>query len=334
MRILLVKPFTEFSVSDVSRGIHNALADAGHDVRVYDLAKRMLYHSRAIGKEWEEDMKAVSKCASENVIVEAMYHRSDVVVIVSGLVFHPYALMLLKQGGFKTVIVHTESPYMDEEQMEWQGANPDAIAFTHDRYSAEKYGIGFLPHAYDPAIHYQRRYPTPDLECDVLMVGTGFPERIAFLEQVDWTGINLRIRGLWPNIEQSKLAPYYVEGCIPNIELPNMYAGAKICLNLHRYHPQAKSLNPRAYELAACGAFTLSDVREDGVKLFGDSVPTFSTPQELESLIRRYLSDPVGRLRCAEQARERVKDETFATRVAAIVAAVSPAAHEAALVGA
>jgi spore maturation protein CgeB len=90
------------------------------------------------------------------------------------------------------------------------------------------------------------------------------------------------------------------------------------------------SLNPRAYELAACGAFTISDRRAEGTALFGETVPTFTTAGELESLVRRYLADPAGRRRYAEQARVRVRGETFDARAAALIAAVNQPAVQAA----
>jgi hypothetical protein len=54
-------------------------------------------------------------------------------------------------------------------------------------------------------------------------------------------------------------------------------------------------MNPRAYELAACGVFHLSTARQEIAEVFGDLVPTFDTPQEASALIRQWLADDAGR---------------------------------------
>lgn len=357
MKVLFCHPAAEFSVSDVARGYRRALVKAGHDVRDYNISARMRYHAKALGEK-AEDLATVSKQASETILLEAMYHGADLVFIVSALIFHPVAIALLRMARVPTAILHTESPYEDDKQAEWNAANENIWSFTHDSFSAETRGWGFLPHAYDPEIHRPTRTrlytsamkgglfpgllmdgedpgpmitfendPVPGYESDVLFIGTGWQERISFFESIDWTGINLRLLGLWPALsETSPLRRFYTEGCVDNEEAVKYYRSAKICLNFHRAHPDARSLNPRGYELAATGAFTLTDVRSDGVKLFGDSQPTFSTAEDLSSLVRKYLADPEARRRCAVQARACVKHETFDTRVAALFATLQSAA--------
>lgn len=343
MKVLFCWPAAEFSVSDVARGYRKALVAAGHDIRDYNISARMRYHAKALGEK-AEDLATVSKQASETILLEAMYHGADLVFIVSALIFHPVAIALLRMARVPTAILHTESPYEDDKQAEWNAANENIWSFTHDSFSAETRGWGYLPHAYDPGIHRPTRSslwiddarqvhthfendPEPGYESDVLFIGTGWQERISFFESIDWTGINLRLLGLWPALsETSPLRRFYTEGCVDNEEAVKYYRSAKICLNFHRAHPDARSLNPRGYELAATGAFTLTDVRSDGVKLFGGSQPTFSTAEDLSSLVRKYLADPEARRRCAVQARACVKHETFDTRVATLFATLQSAA--------
>lgn len=344
MRILFCKPAVDYSVSDVARGLRAALVRQGHEVRDYDMAKRLVYHARAMGEVHAENIAAVSKQASENVLIEAMYHKADLVVLVSALVYHPVAIALLRMGRVPTVVLHTESPYEDAAQLEWAGANPSALHCTHDAASARKLGWFYVPHAYDPAIHrpchleefWQDPHDTAsrvivpnndadaqsDKACDVLFVGTGWPERIAFLEQVDWTGIDLRLYGIWTQLRpDSPLRPFYREGLVPNEEAVALYRAAKINLNVHRADPTAESLNPRGFELPACGAFTLTDRRREGVDLFGETMPVFDTPEELERMIRRYLADPEERTRLARAAFARVAPCTFDNRAVSLMSA-------------
>lgn len=326
MRLLLVTPAADFSVSDVARGYTHAFAAAGHDVRVFNLAQRLLYHARAIGEAWKGNVRAVSQQASEMIVVEALKQRVDLVVIVSALVVHPLALVLLRQAGVRTAVVLTESPYDDQEQADWAAADPQASIFTHERVSAARHGWHYLPHAYDPAIHHPVAPTRPP--CDVLLLGTGWPERVALLEAVDWRGLDLRLLGLWPTLtEASPLWRSYEAGCLDNAEVPGIYASARICLNLHRAHPDAQSLNPRAYELAACGAFTVTDHRAEGEALFSWSQPMVSSADSLAHVIRESLADADFREVCAAEARRRVQAETFDARAATLLAAVhQPAA--------
>lgn len=321
LRILFVRPVMDFSVSDVARGYERALGAAGHTVIPYDLGLRYAYHVRGIGPDRETQVANVSKMASETILIEAMYANVDLVMIVSALVVHPNAVWLLKQARIPVVVLHTESPYEDEKQAEWSSVYDKAIAATHERTSAEKYGWLYLPHAYDPAIHQPGDAVQKDI--DVVFVGTGWPERIALFEAVDWTGIDFRVYGLWPMLSAtSPLRRYYIEGCVKNEETVALYRRAKVCINLHRHGDGAVSLNPRAYELAAVGSCCVTDVRKDGVDLFGPSMPTFSTAEELSGHVRGLLNDAGARQWCADEARRRVENETFATRVAALMGEV------------
>jgi spore maturation protein CgeB len=320
MNILLVWPAAGFSVWDVASGYKHAFERQGHDVRDYFLGHRMVYHSRAMDPASAEDIAAVSKQASETVLLEAIYHEADLVVIVSGLVFHPIGLYLLAKARFPTIIMHTESPYEDGNQKEWSDNHPDAFVCTHERTSAEKHGWFYLSHAYDVGKHVPAPVGT-DPDIDVLFIGTGWPERVQFLSAINWSGINFALKGLFPVNEDSPLKPYYEDGNVDNLTAAALYHRSKICINMHRASADAESLNPRAYELAACGAFTLTDYRAEGVEVFGEAQPVFNHPADLEALIRYYLNDPEGRKRLAEQARQRVQAHSFDHRAAALLAA-------------
>ena len=73
----------------------------------------------------------------------------------------------------------------------------------------------------------------------------------------------------------------------------------------------AESLNPRAVELAACGVFTLSDYRAEVKEVFGDLIPTYGSPKELEELVRYYLAHDEERQALAAQLPARVADRSF-----------------------
>lgn len=326
MRVLVVNTVAEFSIADVARGYMNALERAGHTLAYYSMSRRFEYHANAMPREIAQDVPFLSKTASENILIEAMYHKADMVLIISGLNVHPIALWLLGQVKFRVAIVFTESPYDDVEQKIWldltsADGEVDTTVFTNDEHSAETMGWHFLPPAYDPAFHFPA-VAIEDEVCDVLMIGTGWPERQQLLEAVNWNGIDFKIRGVWPGLNDHPDSPihrFYHPGVIDNARIAPLYASAKICLNFNRAHAEARTPGPRVYELAACGTFILSDSRTGMEGMFGDSVATFSGAVDLEAKVRYYLENPVHRKVCASRARKAVQGETFDKRVGTLM---------------
>jgi hypothetical protein len=192
--------------------------------------------------------------------------------------------------------------------------------------------VYYLPHSYDPAVHHpdwtQDEWDTP--AHDVVFVGSYFTERQELLEAVDWTGIDFAIYGQWESLPKTSLLHQYIKGGIVNNRFAAaLYRRAHIGINLYRESigwgldtpriTHAESLNPRAVELAACGLFQVSQPRDEVAEIFGESVGTFSTPAELEHVVRHYLANDEARERGATIARERVHGRTFAAAAASIV---------------
>lgn len=318
MKILFVWSAAEWSIYDVARGYRNTLAAQGHEIRDFRLFNRIKYHGAALG-ERSRDLDLLSCAATEGIATEALYFNPDLVVITSGLSFHPNGLWLLCKLGVPTVTIFTESPYDDDEQFNYTRAYPDAWYFTSERTSARKYGWHYLAHAYDPAVHYPR---AKDIEpaCDVLVLGTGWGDRQKFLEQVDWTGIDLRILGPWPDMtDDSPLARYHTDGCIDNDLVPDFYASAKIVINHHRADQIAESMNPRTLELAACETFQLSNHRQEVEEVFRGTVPIYNSPSELGDMVRRYLADDSLRADLASRSRALCRLLTFDKRAHELV---------------
>jgi spore maturation protein CgeB len=323
MKILFVHSAAEWATFDVAMGYREALARLGHEI-VYDyrLYQRFKYHGAALGEDLSQNAALLARVSSETIVCEALRHKPDLVLIISGLSVHPDALLMLKDCRIPAAVIFTESPYHDEDQRYFSDVYPEMQCFTNDSLSADAFGWTHLPPAFNPAVH-RPVAAEPDDVCDVLIVGTGWEERQRMLEAIDWTGIDLRIRGLWTGITHgSPLAPYYREGCIDNALVPAMYASARICLNQHRAHPKARSVNPRAVEIPACGGFQISDRRPELTGLFGEAVPTFRSADELEGLIRYYLAHDDERLRLAAAAHELVQSETFDQRAQVLMQVV------------
>jgi hypothetical protein len=203
------------------------------------------------------------------------------------------------------------------------------VCFTNERTSVDVLrkanpNTHYLPAAYDPAQHGPHLNGDARAH-DVVFVGSGFDSRTELLSCVDWTGIDLGLYGAWGHVDaRHPLAPYVRGGLVDNAATGALYRKAKIGLNLYRGTggAPAESLNPRAYELAADGVFTLSHDRAEVGERFGGLVPTFATPDELETRMRGWLQEDTGPARAGLP--ERVAEDTYHHRAAQLVAHLNP----------
>ncbi len=100
-------------------------------------------------------------------------------------------------------------------------------------------------------------------------------------------------------------------------ESVKIYNGAKIHLNLHSstYHEGVNSegdfVNPRTFEISACGGFQLVDRRSELADLFleGEEIATFTSVADLKQKISYYLANAEERRLIAQKGRERVLAE-------------------------
>ena len=344
MKLMVVHPFAAFAVADVADGLIAGLRANGHEVAEYHLGRRLWMVGAGLrtltpaGQDPDGGMMALH--ASEALVYRAVVEGVRWVLVVCGSYVHPNILYALRALGIRVAVVFTESPYQSDETGEYRLLPVTDLAFTNERtcvagFQADLDAAGdggralYLPHAFNPAVHRPDGEPCRDEDrCDVLIFGTGFAERQRLLEGINWTGIDLKIGGLWTGIsaygEVHRLHRSLRWGCLPNADVVRLYRGAKIVLNPHRSAEGAESANPRAYEVAATGAFQISDDRAEIAEVFGSSVPTYpaGVPWRLEALIRRYLADDAERGRSASEALERVRAHTFADRAVRVVAAI------------
>ena len=351
MRFLLVDPGATFSTFDVYTGVRDALRGLGHTVIEYRHSRRLDVVSKAFEFVWQERYDRgirepkpndadTALWVSELSVTWALRHQPiDMMIVVSSMFYHPDALILARRAGLKTGILFTESPYaVNNEGYMAQLAD---VVWTNERsvvyaLSRANANCHYLPHAFNPLVHS----PTPSPEeptdvpaHDVVFVGTGFRERIALLEAVDWSGIDFGLYGSWMLADDSPLRAHLRDGVVVNRRACALYRKAKVGLNLFRrslgFGPatplithEAESLGPRSYELAACGCFSVSEYRAEVEEVFGSLVPTFRTSGELETAIRRWLSDSAGREDIKRRLPEAVAPHTWSARAQQMTATI------------
>lgn len=322
MRVLVVHPGLDFSVSDVSRGWCRGLEQTGAQVIEARLGNYIDFFNIAhvpgdvgLRKAFDHD-QAVHMA---NMILRSMVFdaRPDVVLVVSGFFVTPATLEIIRTNGIKIALVCTESPYQDDEQVQ-VAAHADLVMVNDptniDRFR-EVTRTEYVPHAYDPTVHYSRD-PKPDWLCDFGFVGTGYQSRVDFFDAVDWIGIDVKVGGHWPNGSFHDLLVHPADDCMNNDDTAVLYASAKLSANLYRREATRDelsvgwSMGPREVELAACGTFFLRHPRPEGDEVL-PMLPTFTEPGEFGDLLRWWLAHDDARADAAERARRAVADRTF-----------------------
>ena len=338
MRLLLVHGGAVWATHDVHTGLLAGLRAGGHEVLEYALGSRLDASEEWLRLRWQRQQERggplkevaptaadVQHHASEGVLAHALRHEPDWVVVVCGAYFHPDVAVCAARAGLRLAVVFTESPYDDAQQ--GKVAPLYEACFTNERTSVPRLREAnptthYLPMGYDPAQHG----PGMNGEApshDVVFVGTGFESRVGLLSQVDWSGIDLGLYGMWGEVgDGHPLAPFLHDGLVENARAGALYRKARIGLNLYRGTGgvPAESLNPRAYELAADGVFTVAQPRAEQTERLGGSVATFTTPGELEERIRTHLADAWRRRRTAEALPALVREDTYHHRAADLVA--------------
>lgn len=346
LRVLLVHPGATWSTADVEAGLRYGLEKHGVDVIRYRLDARIeragswLHFAYRKAKKTNPEIVKPTKAdvlyqASSDVLATALRHQVDCVLVVSAMCLHPDIIILMKRAGLRIAVLFTETPYDIEQEIKI--AKMVDGCWTNERTAVEAFrtvneNCTYLPHAWHPERHYVGGRSIDDAipSHDVVFVGSGFSERVAWFNAIDWTGIDLGLYGTWKGFGLNPQLAKYVRGNqVDNRTAAALYRRAKIGLNLYRRSKgfgrraplieRADSLSPRAYELAACGAFHISDDRAEVREVFGDLVPTFRTPNEAADLIRHWLADDAGRARVASQLPACVAESSWVHRATHVI---------------
>jgi spore maturation protein CgeB len=344
VRWLLVHPGPNWSVADVFNGWSEALTGLGEQVEEYplDAALRLFNSALVETGELKEcgcpgvrkflDREQAIQLAVDPILGAANRWWPDVILCVSAFFVPPWLLEVLRDRKHKIVMLMTESPYQDDFQLKMaQYADlvllndPVNLAAYQDICPAE-----YMPHSYRESVHY----PAPasaEAIYDLAFIGTGFPSRIRFFSQMDLTGLNVRLSGLWMNLpENSPLRDWTAtdsDDCVDNTETAEIYRQARCGLNLYRreaedaHAGEGWACGPREIEMAAAGLWFTRDPRPESDGLF-PMLPAFTSPEEASEQIQWALDNPDERAEAALKARAAVADRTFTNAAKRLLAMI------------
>jgi spore maturation protein CgeB len=271
---------------------------------------------------------------------QALLIRPDFVLVLNGLhVFpddHLVQIDLIRAAGIRTAIWFADDPYVTEDTV-LIAPHYDTI-LTHELSTIPLYqlmgckDVHYMPLGVDIALFRPMR-TSAGYHSDVCFIGQGFWNRVHMFDAIaeQLAGLKIFIAGgLWDRLKEYQLlSPFIRHGWLPIEESVAYYNGAKIVINLHRtteagsdnknsYHYPGRSINPRTYEIAACGTMQLTDIREDLGTYYrpGLEVETYGDAVELGDKIRYYLANEEERRSIAIRGLIRTRREhTYLSRM-------------------
>jgi spore maturation protein CgeB len=259
--------------------------------------------------------------AAHEILRPAFLCWPDVILLVSAFWYPTYLLDVLRGRGMQVVLLHSESPYQDDEQLE-RAAHAD-LNLLNDPVNIEAYRdlapAEYMPHAYRSTVHYPA-LPGSVEKWDFSFIGTGFPSRVQFFEQMNLTGLDVHFGGPWlglpPDSPLRDWTATTLDNCVDNEQTADIYRQTRTSLNLYRresedtHEGEGWAMGPRETELAACGTWFTRDPRPESDELF-PMLPSYTSPEEASDQIRWALAHPAERQEAADLAREAVAGRTF-----------------------
>lgn len=321
LRVLVVEPLYGGSLP-MARSAAAALRQLGHEVRSIDFSA--MAEARETLHAFSDRHPGAGSLAGDftrmlgrMLLVEARAFQPDLVLGLAQSPFTPDCASALREGGVRTAFWFVE----DFETLDYwkglHGAFDLFLTIQRGRFHRElatlsSAQVAYLPVCADP----ESCHAEPWLEGappELSFVGAGYfnRERL-FLELLD---LPLRIWGSdWRG--RGPLGPLLQDGGRRTTPEHNrrIFANSRINLNLHSssyhsgIHPQGDFVNPRTFEILACGGFQLVDRRTllEELLLPGRDLVCYESVAELRRHVAHYLPRDEERRAIAEAGRRTV----------------------------
>jgi len=338
LRVLVVLPMYGGSLP-VGRYCVAGLAEAGHLVEVFEApefytAFSALKNLRVTTDRLDFLENSFLQVVSQAVLAKVETFEPDLVLALAQAPLSRQTLKRLRKD-----VVATAMWFVEDFRLftYWRAFAPfyDYFAVIQkDPFLGELAAIGvenalYLPLAALPSFHTplelnpveRRRFGA-----DLAFLGAGYPNRRLAFRQLahhdfkiwgsDWEGDSFLAAYL--QLEGARVAPE---------DAVKIFNATKVNINLHSsvatdaLVPSGDFVNPRTFELAACGAFQLVDERALLPELFAaDELATFTSMEQLLEKIDHYLAHPDERTAIVRRGRERVlREHTYAQRMQSLV---------------
>lgn len=328
LRILVVNPIYGGSLP-TAKFCKEALENLGHVVDSVDCEgfKDSYFGIQNITRI-EKNRKALThqfmNLMGEMIVARALEFKPDLVLALAQAPVSPDGIAKLKK--MKTPVAfwfvedcHTLTYWKDTAKLYDYFFTIQQGEFFRELEQSGQPNHYYLPQAAHPPVHRPLQLSQEDrkrFQADLSFMGEGYYNRHrAFTRLLDqdfkiWGTGWLENPAYWPHI-QNKGRRVSSEDCV------KIYNAGKVNINLHSstYHdginPNGDFINPRTFEIAACGGFQLVDERSELADCFriGEEMATFSDLEEMRAKALYYLEHETERRELARRARERVLRE-------------------------
>ncbi|MBM3324218.1 MAG: glycosyltransferase, partial [Calditrichaeota bacterium] len=347
LRILVPIPIYGGSVP-TARYCARALQSIGHRIDILDCTG---YHFaleslKAIThrKQHRNMLQAMlTAFLAETIVARALDWKADSVLALAQTPLTSQALQELRREGIVSAMWFVEDYHLFTYWKELAPFYDYFFAIQKDNFPRELQHIGqrnfhYLPAAACRYAHRPMQLTSDEQSrygSDLSFVGAGYYNRVQSFRRL--LNYDFRIWGSdWP--EDGLLAPKYQEKSrrVESEEAVRIFCASRINLNLHSspthagVDPFGDFVNPRTFEIAACGAFQLVDKRKYLPELFDESeVALFQSVEELPGKMDYFLAHSQERVEMAQRARERVlKEHTYEHRMKELVEVIEASSPE------
>jgi spore maturation protein CgeB len=328
LKILVVNPIYGGSLP-TARHCASALKNIGHQVSVAECDK--FADGFASLKDMtgnKENANALSRqfmnFMGETVAARAADFQPDLILALAQAPLTPQAIERLKSINVPVAFWFVEDfrtlPYWKEvaSSYDYFFTIQQGEAFEQLESAGVK-SVYYLPQGCFPDEHRPLKLSTDEQKtygADISFMGAAYYNRRQSFPQL--LSHDFKIWGTGWDLQSP------VGQCVQNenhrvtsAESVKIYNGAKIHLNLHSstYHegvnPDGDFVNPRTFEISACGGFQLVDQRSELCDLFleDEEIATFKSVADLKQKISYYLEHEEERRLIAQKGRERVLAE-------------------------
>ncbi|MCC8194663.1 MAG: glycosyltransferase [Deltaproteobacteria bacterium] len=333
-RVLVVLPFYGGSLP-IGRYCASALRDIGCLVEVFDAPAFYgafdAVKGLNVSMERQEYLEnSFLQVVTQSVLATVERFEPDLVLCMAQAPLSRQGLSRLRKDGVTTAMWFVEDYRLFTY---WRAFAPlyDVFAvIQREPFLSElaRSGVAnalYLPLAADPAVHKPLDLSPAERQqfgAELSFMGAGYPNRrTAFHELVKY---GLKIWGTeWDGDPILAPAVQMRGRRISTEDAVRIFNAACINLNLHSSVKAEEVVsggdfvNPRTFEIAACGAFQLVDTRTLMADLFEEGdLATFSSLGELEEKIIHFAAHPEERNAYALRGRERVlASHTYTARM-------------------
>ncbi|GBE30933.1 hypothetical protein BMS3Bbin04_01971 [bacterium BMS3Bbin04] len=336
LRILVAGPVYGGTLA-MGQYVTSAFEELGHHVELldysaFDEGRKLLDTLSDVKDERNHLLSDLTRLLGRGIVAKAKSIQAQIVFFLAQAPGTKETLKALRDEGITTAMWFVEDAELANW---WPQVAPDYDLFFHIQGEAftkvlQENGVRcahYLPVAADPNVHRPLDL-TPDETArygsELSHVGAGYFNRRRFFLNL----LNYDLK-LWGNDWEEATGLQTVlqdDGRrVSTEETVRIFNATRININLHSstyaqgVNPHGDFVNPRTFELAACGAFQLVDKRSLLAEMFepGKEIAVFSDLDECKSLIEHYLAHPEEANSIARAGRTRVlRDHTYTHRMA------------------